>query len=105
MYRVTTPTHTFKLPFDTSTCAEIVVTYKQGATELTKHYQDGVLPPGMSLDDENVNIRLEQTETKAFKAGQHIYAQVRVLTTDNNALASQMFKLDANEVLNEEVLE
>lgn len=50
MYRATTPTHTFTLPIETSTCSEILVSYKQGSVTINKHYQDSTLPEGMSLD-------------------------------------------------------
>lgn len=104
MYRVTTPTHTFTLPLDTSTLKEIQVSYKQGNLKLIKHYQDGTLPPGMTLDDKKVIIRLTQEETKQFDADYAVVSQVRVLTNDDDAFASQYFQVDVENVLNEEVL-
>ena len=103
MYRVTTPTHTFKLPIDTSEFAEIQITYKQGNVSLIKHYQDGTLPSGMSLNEKYVVILLTQEETKQFKIGP-VKVQVRALTNSGRAFASQMFKVNADEVLNEEIL-
>lgn len=103
MYRVTTPTHTFKLPVDTSEFAEIQVTYKQGGVTLIKHYQDGTLPSGMTLNEKYVVILLTQEETKQFKSGL-VNVQLRALTNSGRAFASQMFKLAASEVLNEEIL-
>lgn len=104
MYRATTPTHTFTLPIQTSTCSEILVTYKQGKILLDKHYEDGTLPPGMTLDGKNVVIRFSQEETLKFNAKNPVQVQVRVLTNDNNALASQKFNVSVEDVLNEEVL-
>ena len=103
MYRVTTPTHTFTLPINTNVCKEIQVTYEQGSTELVKHYQDGVLPDGMTIDGETVVINLTQEETKRFKKGA-VKVQVRVLTNADKAFASQIFSVKANDVLNDEVL-
>lgn len=103
MYRVTTPTHTFTLPIETSSCKEIQITYRQRSTELVKHYQDSTLPSGMTLDGKNVIIRLTQEETKAFQA-KPAEVQVRVLTTGEDAYASQVFKIWIDEVLNEEIL-
>lgn len=103
MYRVTTPTHTFKLPVDTSDCAEIQLTYKQGTTSLVKHYQNGSLPDGMTLDDDEVIQILTQQETKAFKEGS-VSVQVRVLMTSGKAFASQTFNVAVKQVLNEEIL-
>ena len=103
MYRVTTPTHTFKLPINTSDCSEIQLTYKQGSTVLVKHYQDGILPDGMTLDDEQVIQILTQEETKAFKEGT-ASVQVRVLLPSGKSYASQTFSFHVSEVLNDEVL-
>ena len=114
MYRITTPTHTYTLPMTTSSLKEIVVTYKQtlipkidlpsASVTITKHYQDGTLPSGMTLDDKKVIIRLTQEETKQFDAKFPIVSQVRVLTNDDDSYASQYFQVDVENVLNEEVL-
>ena len=104
MYRVTTPTHTFTLPIETSTCKEIQVTYRQRNRELVKHYQDGVLPSGMTLDGKNVIIRLTKEETKLFDADDFVYAQLRVLTNAGDSFASREFPLFVEEVQSEEIL-
>lgn len=104
MYRVTTPTHTFTLPFDTSLCSAIQVTYEQGKVELVKEYNDNTLPSGMTLDGDDVIILLSQEETKQFKLGK-VNVQLRVLTTNNEAFASKVFKLPVTDVLNEDILE
>ena len=105
MYRATTPTHTYTLPIDTSTCKEILVTYKQNKAQLDKHYQDNLLPPGMTLDGDKVIIKLTQAETLMFCDSNPAYSQVRVLTADDSAYASQRFKVSINAVLNEEILQ
>lgn len=104
MYRATTPTHQFILPVDTSELKEIQITYKQGNRSIVKHYQDGVLPSGMTLDGVNVYVRLTQGETLTFQPGKSVKAQVRVLTETNDAMASQKFDIKLNNVLNEDVL-
>lgn len=104
MYRVTTPTHTYTLPIETSNCKEILVSYKQNNVLLEKHYQDGTLPSGMTLNGNDVIVNLTQAETKAFKNGK-IDVQVRVLTNANKAFASQMFTITHKDVINEEILE
>ena len=105
MYRATTPIHTFTLPIQTSNCKEIQVTYKQGPTMLVKHYQDGTLPEGMTLDGKQVIIKLTQEETLKFCSKDAARVQVRVLTTDDSAYASQPFKVSITNVLNEEILQ
>lgn len=104
MYRLTTPTHTFTLPEAAATYAEIQITYKQGETKVVKHAQDGTIPPGMSFDNKNVIIRLEQAETKRFKANDYASVQVRVLTAGGESHASQIFKCMIYQVLNEDIL-
>lgn len=105
MYRVTTPVHTYTLPMDTSTCTEVMVTYKQGSKTLTKNYEDSTMPSGMSFDGNDVIVKLTQTETKAFRGNSTVSAQVRVLTIGGDAYASQVFIIRTMDVLNEEVLE
>ena len=104
MYRATTPTHTFTLPDQAASYAEIHITYKQNSTELIKHSENGVLPPGMSFDDKDVIIRLTQDETKLFIANKFVYIQVRVLTSGGDVYASKVFTCKINDVLNDEVL-
>lgn len=104
MYRVTTPTHTFKLPMETSTLSVIQVVYKQHNKKLKKQYQNNTLPAGMTLDGKNVVIRLTQAETKQFVADDYVKTQIRVLTNTDDAYASKKFSIYVNDVLDEEIL-
>ena len=104
MYRVTTPTHTFKLPMETSTLLVIQVVYKQQKTKLKKQYQNNTLPDGMTLEGKNVVIRLTQEETKQFVADDYVKTQIRVLTNAGDAYASKTFSIYVNDVLDEEIL-
>lgn len=104
MYRATTPTHTFTLPVNTNTLAEILVSYRQGNVKLDKHYENGTLPGGMSLDGARVIIKLTQDEANMFKGDNKASVQVRVLTASGDALASQRFGITIKEVINDEVL-
>lgn len=104
MYRVSTPTDTFKLPFNTSICSVIQVTYKQDNSAIVKTYKNGTVPDGMTLDDEYIVIRLTQAETKQFKAEEFVNVQVRVLTNAGDSFPSKIFKTYVDEVLNEEIL-
>ena len=103
MFRVTTPTHTFTLPIDKSECDVIQITYKQGDKTLIKEYKDGVLPAGMTLDENDVILNLTQLETKGFKVGT-VDVQVRALTNGGKAYASQHFNVSVNRVNNEDIL-
>lgn len=101
--RITTPTHTFILPMDTDDCSVIQVTYTQGCKQMIKEYKDGITPSGMTLDEDSVIIHMTQEETKAFKVGA-IEVQIRVLTNSNQAYASDIFKVGATKVNNEDIL-
>ena len=102
MYRATTPTHIFTLPFDADSCSEIQVTYKQNEHVFVKHYQDGTLPAGMTLDGKDVNIFLTQEDTLAFTRGK-AQVQIRVLK-GGKVMASQKMNVAIYDVINEEVL-
>lgn len=103
MYRATTPTHTFTLEVNTSACDEILVTYKQGAVTLDKHYEDNTLPDGMTLDGKKVIIKLTQEESLMFAEGKFAEVQLRA-RMGADVLATKKFKVIINGVLNEEIL-
>ena len=106
MYRATTPAHVFELPETVADhYKEVQITYKQNDSELIKHYQDGITPPGMTIDGKTVTVRLTQEETLKFKAHSSASVQVRVLDTLDNVMASEKMKLNIKSVLNEEKLE
>ena len=102
MYRATTPTHTFTLPVNPAECDEIQVTYKQADTVLEFHYQDNILPTGMTLERMNVIITLTQQQTLLFKSGR-AGVQVRVRMGDT-VKASQKFNISIFDSINEEIL-
>ena len=104
MYRVTTPEHTFTLPQNASAYDVIQITYKQGATKITKTCEDGVTPQGVTIDGKNVVVMLTQAETKKFRAGGALTVQVRALTLGGKAYASDRFPIEVKEVNNEEIL-
>ena len=104
MFRATTPTHTFTLEINTSTCSEVLCTYKQDDVVLNKHYENETLPSGMTFDGKKVIIKLTQEETLMFEEGKTAYVQLRVMTTSGDVLATKKFEVVVNEVLNDEVL-
>lgn len=104
MYRATTPTHTYKLPIQTSDCKIIKVIYKQGETKIVKYYMGNTEADGMTLDGDKVIIKLTQEETLMFNAKEPVSAQIRVLTNDDDAFASRRFRIAVNETQDEEIL-
>ena len=111
MIRATTPLHTFIFEEDPSLYARILVTYAQGGSiVMEKEKDDLIIEP---LDEILKNkqryaarYRLTQDETKRFKAngGGPVQVQVRVLTENGEALASDKKTISVQDVLNDEVL-
>lgn len=99
MIRATTPTHKFTLPFNyTQYVKKILITYSQkGNIVLEKNEND------VQIDGNIVSYKLTQEETKLFSNGD-VRVQVRVLTIDNDALASKEQTVHIDNVLNDEVL-
>ena len=104
MFRATTPTHIFTLPFNTGQIKEIRITYQQGgATVLQKTEAD------CTLTGNEIKVMLTQEETLLFAAtnretDNRISIQLRVLTTTGQVLASEIEKVFAYACLDEEVL-
>lgn len=86
----TTPTHTFTVPYAASDLASAYVTYKQkDNTILTKTTNTFTTAgEGCSFD-----ISLTQEETMAFTDGT-IFAQVNLITEDDERFASKPIPID-----------
>lgn len=97
--RGTTPTHVFKLPFDTALIKSVKITYTHNKipvlVKLTEH---------CAMDDHTITVRLTQEETLLFENNWLIELQMRVLTQDGDALRSKVYSLNAGVLLDDEVL-
>ena len=99
MYRGTTPTLKFTLPFDTSTLDAVWVTIAQsGKVIINKTKSD------CDLKGKDISVTLTQAETLALKEDK-TEIQMRVLTTDGIALASAIFREDTKCILKDGVIE
>ena len=99
MFRATTPTHTFALPFNTGQLQEIRITYQQnGATVLQKTEAD------CTLTENEIKVVLTQQETLLFAPDERVSIQLRVMTTNGQVMASGIEKVFARACLDEEVL-
>ena len=99
MIRGTTPTHRFVLPFDTDMIQTVQIIYAQNdETVLTKGNDD------CTFDGNTVSVKLTQQETFLFTEGACVEVQVRVLTTDGDAVASHVMRVHCDECLSSEVL-
>lgn len=99
MYQGTTPTHTFVLPFDTSTLAKVVIIYAQNDVEVLRKET-----PNCVLDGQEIKTTLTQEDTFRFKHESNVQIQVRVLTVGGNALASDIFTVSVDKCLDNGVL-
>ena len=101
MFRGTTPTHTFSLPFETSLLANLYITYtdKSNVTLLEKDLSN------CALNGKNVSVTLTQEETLLFTGRQQARLQLRAITTDGTALASKIYTVYVGETLKEGVIE
>lgn len=99
MYRATTPTHVFVLQIDTADIKELKVTYSQNDKIILEKGLNDVITEG-----DEIRVTLTQEETNMFEAHMKADVQLRIMTTGDKVLASKIFKLTINEVLNDEVI-
>lgn len=99
MRRGTTPKLTFAIPFHTSLVARGKVVFKQGdKIKLQK-----------AIDEcfcfENViSVSLTQEDTFLFNTEERLKVQLRIVTTDDKALASEVYACIVTECLDDEVV-
>lgn len=99
MIRGTTPTLTFKLPFQTSRVDDVYITFNQAnitVLEKTKNDTD--------LHDDIVELKLTQADTLSLNRRPNVEIQLRVLTTDGEALASQIIVQSVSRILKDGVI-
>lgn len=99
MIRGTTPTHTFTLPFETSILSEAMIVYAQDEKEILNKKTDAC-----TLTGNEIVVTLTQEDTFLFDHKKDVQIQIRVLTKEGVALASQIFYLDVEKCLNSEVI-
>lgn len=99
MRRLTTPTHTFKLPFLTSGIDKIKITYAQGNTPIVEKTKEDC-----QLEDYKISVTLTQEDTKKFDSNNDVQIQLRIKTTSGDVLASQIINEYCAAVLDDEVL-
>lgn len=100
MFRGTTPTIQFTLPFAASACDEIWITISQFGNEvLTKTKAD------CSIDGNKVSVTLTQEETLKLRANSNgqTLVQMRV-KTNKKAFASKVFAVRAEDILKDGVI-
>lgn len=94
MRRGTTPTHTFNTDLDLTAAEVIYITYQQECQNLLELTGDRI-----ARDINKVTVTLTQEETLAFAEDQPVYIQIRAKFGDGEAIASNIIKVDAREIL------
>lgn len=111
MIRATTPKHSFTFDVNPEeTFSEILITYAQnGKIVLEKHKSDLTFEACDCFGGKPVYtafVKLTQEETKLFAANPKgvVDIQVRAITPNGEALASEIERISVQNVLNDEVL-
>ena len=111
MIRATTPKHSFIFEVDPEeSFSNILITYAQsGEIILEKNKSDLTFDECEDLNGRNIyiaSVKLTQEETNMFHASPKgvVDIQVRAITTDGDALASDIERISVQNVLNDEVL-
>lgn len=109
MIRGTTPTHTFTFNnLDPSTFKVLNIYYAQQGVELLSKSKEDCIFSSNEADGGLIyqaSVTLTQEETLIFKPKYAVKVQLRVLTSDNRALATPEYEIPVHDVINDEVLE
>ena len=100
MYRASTPTFTFTLPFDIDTIADCVITFDQDDENILEKTMDDII-----IDEtaKTLSVQLTQTETLLFETGK-ANVQVNILTAEDKRIASTIQKFKVYENLHEDIM-
>lgn len=102
MIRGTTPSLIYNLPFPTSNIksAEIMIRYEDGqkTIDIVKTEAECV------IGETSIAAHLTQEETLQFPAPSSIFVQLRVLTKNDEAMATEPEEVSVKKLLSEEVI-
>ena len=100
MYRASTPTHYFTLPDEivTSDIDELIITYAQGAETVLEKRKDDV-----TIEGKEISFRLTQEEANKFAPGS-ADLQIRLKMQNGTVIASKIYMIKTEDVLNDEVM-
>lgn len=94
MIRGTTPTCTFGLPFETSIIDKLYITFYQTTSELFTLENEDCVCTGSTITAD-----LTQTQTLLMNAEYPVSIQIRILTTDGDAIASNIIHTSVDAIL------
>ena len=100
MIRGTTPTLSFKLPFQVSELAEYWITISQRYENLIINKTSA----DCTASGDTITVTLSQNDTLKLIGDKPVYLQIRALTTDDEAIASKMWTCPVEDILKEGVI-
>lgn len=103
MIRGTTPTLTFNIPFETSIIKSCYVTIEQHPIRAPKIIIEKSMHE-LTVSGRTISLMLTQENTLSFKEGYGILVQLRVLTNEGKALASDIYKISCEDILKDGVI-
>ena len=95
----TTPTHYFELPKDVGEIKKIHITYHQNDRLVLEKYEKDC-----TVEGNVVKTKLTQEETFLFAPKSEVSVQIRVKTTGDDVLGSDVIRISCGECLTDEVL-
>ena len=100
MFRGTTPTHTFTLPFDAACITKLNIAYAQdGKIVLEKHLQD------CQIEGNAVSVTLTESETLLFDSDK-TWAEIQLrLGCGEKRMASRIMHITTERILKDGCLE
>ena len=97
----TTPTHVFELSCNIEVLSNVKIIYAQnGKVILVKHLRDCEV----DLSKNTLTVVLTQEETFMFTSDEAVEIQLRALTLDDDAVASDIYSVSVTRCLDNEVL-
>lgn len=93
MYRGTTPTLTFTVPFTKDDVSVLYITFSQDKEVFSLSLDD------VSFVGNEISVKLSQTQTLMFQSGQNVVIQIRARNTDGTAIASNLMYTTVSEIL------
>jgi hypothetical protein len=94
MIRGTTPQLVFNLPFDVSSIKTVWVTFSQYNREVFT-----IETENLTMDGMTVSVELTQAQTLELSQNDSVEIQLRILTNNGDALASNIMKASAGKIL------
>lgn len=94
MIRGTTPQLDFSLPFDVSNIKRAWVTFSQ-----CNHECFTLENEALTMDGSHISAKLTQEQTLLLSQNNSVEIQLRILTNNGDALASNIMKADVGRIL------